>query len=284
MQVKKVDYTAKTAARDFADSLQHTGFAVLCNHPIPWGMFEEAYQEWANFFSSEERFDYPFNPKTQDGYIPPELSETAKGYNLKDLKTFYHLYLPQGRYPKMLSPLTRELHAKMFALGKELLDWLDLYMPEGIKAKLRQRLPEMISMERTLMRILYYPPLTGNEESGAIRAEAHEDINLITVLPSATEAGLQLKDDKGQWHDVPLEANSLTINIGDMLQEASDHFYRSTTHRVVNPQGEAAKRARMTIPMFVHAQANAFISDRYPTAESYLDERLRELGLRKEKA
>jgi isopenicillin N synthase-like dioxygenase len=130
----------------------------------------------------------------------------------------------------------------------------------------------------TLLRILHYPPLDINAEGEAVRAAAHEDINFLTLLPSATEPGLQVKDHDGNWHDVSVtEPNSIIVNVGDMLKEASGGFYKSTTHRVVNPDG-SANVARYSIPLFLHASPNTRLSPRY-TAHEYLMERLKELGL-----
>jgi isopenicillin N synthase-like dioxygenase len=131
---------------------------------------------------------------------------------------------------------------------------------------------------QTLLRILHYPPLAGNEEPDAIRAAAHEDINLITILPAANEPGLQVKLKDGNWLDVPSDFGYLIVNIGDMLQEASGHHFPSTTHRVVNPQGADTSKARISLPLFLHPRPDVVLSDKY-TADSYLKERLRELGV-----
>lgn len=279
MDVKKVDFTSATAPQDFAASLRDTGFAVLTNHPIEWSKYEALYREWEDFFTSKACENYPFDSVHQDGYASPSLSETAKGAKYKDIKSFYHLYFPHGRYPKEISNLTKEMFFETFELGKKLLSWLDEFMPADIRSRLKCKLQEMVALERTLYRILYYPPFKGDEQPGAIRAEAHGDINLITLLPAATQPGLQVQNDKGEWFDVPFDPQSLVINIGDMLNEASGQFYRSTIHRVINPTGEATKEARMTVPMFVHPKSDAYLSEKYPRAEMYLNERLQELGL-----
>lgn len=278
MQVLTVDYRKEDAPVQFAESLHHTGFAVLSHHPLNWSEIENAYKEWLAFFNSVDRFNYPFNPKVQDGYIPPDLSETAKGHKIKDLKEFYHLYFPHGRYPASISQGTKHLFDSMFSLGAELLGWIEQQLPSNIKAKLSRPLTEMMSLDRTLFRILHYPPLKGSEQQDAIRAAAHEDINLITLLPAATEPGLQVKDRHGNWHNVNTDPQTLVVNIGDMLQEATDGYYISTTHRVINPEGATANKSRLSMPMFVHAKADVILSERY-TAKEYLDERLRELGL-----
>ena len=134
--------------------------------------------------------------------------------------------------------------------------------------------------QQTLLRVLRYPPLTGQEPAGSLRAAAHGDINLLTILPAANEPGLQVQDKQGSWVDVPCDFGMLIINIGDMLQEASRGYYPSTQHRVVNPQGEGAGKSRVSLPLFLHPRPEVVLSARH-TAGSYLDERLRELGVKK---
>ncbi len=282
MNVLTVDYRSSNAPQDFAHSLQATGFGVLKNHPISWPKIQEVYQEWLAFFNSPLRYDYLMDvhhPDRQDGYVPLDIAEKAKGAKVKDIKEFYQAYFPWGRYPKNISPKTRELFYEMFELGKTLCVWLEAYMPAAAKAKLSEPLTEMLSVERTQLRIIHYPGLKGSEEVGAVRAAPHEDINLLTVLPAATEPGLQVMGSDGHWQDVSTDPGTLVVNIGDMLQEATDHFYKSTTHRVLNPAGVDMSKPRLSIPLFVHARADVKISDRY-TADSYLTERLIELGLK----
>jgi len=131
----------------------------------------------------------------------------------------------------------------------------------------------------TLLRILHYPPLTGDEEAGAIRAAAHEDINLLTILPAANEPGLQVQCQDGSWINVPSDFGNLIINIGDMLQEASGGYFPSTTHRVINPTGKASTKSRISLPLFLHPCSDVKLSDQH-TQASYLLERLRELGVK----
>ena len=122
----------------------------------------------------------------------------------------------------------------------------------------------------------FYPPLDNDVDPSAIRAGAHEDINLLTLLPAANEPGLQVKAKNGEWLDVPCDFGNLIINIGDMLQEASGGYFPSTTHRVINPEGHDATRARISLPLFLHPRPDVVLSDRY-SANSYLQERLEEL-------
>lgn len=280
MDVLVVDYRATDAAEKFALSLKETGFAVLKNHPVSWDKVEKIYQEWFAFFNNPAKFNYQISNDNQEGYVPLTIAEKAKGASVKDLKEFFQLYFPSNRYPAEVSALSREYFDEVFQLGKALCQWLQEYMPVAVSKKLSEPIPDMLSSERTQLRVLHYPGLRGNEEAGAIRAAAHEDINLITILPSATEPGLQVMGTDGKWRDVPTDPGTLVVNIGDMLQEATGHFYKSTSHRVLNPEGADMTKPRLSLPMFIHPKAETRLSDHYPTAEAYLDERLRELGLR----
>ncbi len=121
--------------------------------------------------------------------------------------------------------------------------------------------------------------MTGDEEPGAIRAAAHGDINLLTVLPSSNEPGLQVKPLGSDWIDVPCEPETIVINAGDMLEEATAGYYPSTLHRVINPTGVRSANSRLTAPLFLHPRSEVVLSERH-TAKSYLDERLKELGVK----
>jgi isopenicillin N synthase-like dioxygenase len=134
--------------------------------------------------------------------------------------------------------------------------------------------------EQTLLRLLHYPPLQGEEPEGSVRAAAHTDINLLTVLPAANAPGLQVQLKNGEWLDVPCDFGMLIINIGDMLQEASQGYYPSTKHRVLNPAQDSEHNvSRVSLPLFLHPKPEVVLSPRH-TAQSYLDERLRELGMK----
>jgi isopenicillin N synthase-like dioxygenase len=145
----------------------------------------------------------------------------------------------------------------------------------------------------SVLRLLHYPPV-GADAGGSIRAGAHEDINLITLLLGAEEAGLELLGRDGRWLSVSPPEGALVVNIGDMLQRLTNHVLPSTTHRVRNPEGARARRSRYSMPFFLHLRSDFPIAtlpqcvtpenpDRYPvpiTADDYLQERLREIGLR----
>lgn len=278
MKLETIDYRAENSAKQFVESLRETGFGVLSNHPIDKGLVEDIYTEWQAFFNSEAKNDFMFNKQNHDGFFPASISETAKGNTVKDIKEYYHVY-PWGRIPDSLRANILAYYDKANALAAELLEWIETYSPDEVKAKFSMPLPEMIAnSQKTLLRILHYPPMTGGEEMGAIRAAAHEDINLITVLPAANEPGLQVKAKDGTWLDVPSDFGSIIINIGDMLQEASGGYFPSTSHRVINPEGADKTKARISLPLFLHPQPSVVLSERY-TADSYLMERLRELGV-----
>lgn len=278
MKLETVDYLAPDAAEQFVRSLRETGFGVLKNHPIPQELVESIYENWYQFFCSNEKNDYQFNVETQDGYFPPSVSEVAKGHKVKDIKEYFHVY-PWGQIPPELKEQILDYYQKANSFAQELLGWVEANAPKEVSEKFSIALSEMINgSEKTLLRVLHYPPMTGEEEPGAIRAAAHEDINLLTVLPAANEPGLQVLSKEGDWLDVPCDFGNLIINIGDMLQEASGGYFPSTTHRVINPTGEKQEKSRISLPLFLHPNPEVVLSDRY-TADSYLMERLRELGV-----
>ncbi|MBN8553913.1 MAG: isopenicillin N synthase family oxygenase [Deltaproteobacteria bacterium] len=278
MNILKVDFREKNASFRFAESLQKTGFGVVTHHPISASLIQSVYDDWKKFFANEAKHNYLYDKKAQVGYFP-FASENAKDSPIKDLKEFYHIY-PGHALPKEVSERSLELFNELMKLGKILLDWLDEQTPSDIRSEFSMPLSKMVKESpKNLFRIIHYPPLSGQEPAGAIRAAAHEDINIITLLPASTAMGLQVKDVAGQWHDVPGDWGDIVINVGDMLQMASQKFYKSTTHRVVNPSGEAAKLPRYSMPLFLHPTPEVRLSETH-TADSYLTERLREIGLK----
>jgi isopenicillin N synthase-like dioxygenase len=277
MYVLTADYTQPNASEIFVKSIKETGFGVLKNHPINFQLIQDVYKEWESFFNSELKNDYLFDKEKQDGFFP-YLSENAKDSALKDLKEFYHLYT-WGRYPKTLSHKTRDLFGQMSSLAATLLEWIEKHTPIEIKSKFSMPLSDMIQdSPRTTMRILHYPPLTGHEAPGSIRAAAHEDIDLLTVLPTSTTTGLQVKDTHGNWHNVESDPGTMVVNAGDMLQMCSGNYYRSTTHQVINPKGEDRMKPRLSMPLFLHPKDDVLLSSEH-TAKSYLIQRLKEIGV-----
>lgn len=279
MSLPIVDYTAKDAPQQFVKSLRETGFGVLINHPIKQSLVESIYQNWQVFFNSQEKQNFTFDAEKQDGYFAAEISETAKGHAQKDIKEYFHVY-PWGRIPDTLKEEILNYYQLASNLASELLDWVEEYSPEDVAKHYSEPLSHMIKdTPNTLLRILHYPPITGEEEAGAIRAAAHEDINLLTILPAANEPGLQVLSQDGNWLDVPSDFGNLIINIGDMLQEASAGYFPSTTHRVINPCGKANNKSRISLPLFLHPRGEVQLSAEH-TQASYLLERLRELGVK----
>ena len=277
MQIETVDYTASDAPEKLARSLRETGFAVLANHPISPERIDAAYDLWGGFFASDDKSDYLRDYEKQDGYFPFK-SEHAKDAAKKDLKEFYHVY-PWGRVPDRLQGATRQLYDDLTSIGVELLSWLDQQMPETLQANLSLPLHDMMNAsQQSLLRILHYPPVGEDEDAAAIRAAAHEDINLITLLLAGSQPGLQARDKQGNWHDVPCDPGMITINNGDMLSLATDGYFPSTTHRVVNPDVKM-NLSRYSMPMFLHPRPDVKLRHDF-TAEQFLQKRLREIGLK----
>jgi isopenicillin N synthase-like dioxygenase len=274
----RVRYTAPDAPASFTESIRETGFAVLVDHPIPWELVARTYDDWSAFFASDEKHRYTYREDSYWGYYP-FLSENAKDQTVKDLKEFFHVY-SWSPIPDGMSSATTELFARLDALAGTLLGWIEDNTPEAVRSAFSMPLREMIEeSRRTVFRILHYPPLTGDETEGAVRSSAHEDINLITLLPAGTAPGLEVRDTAGTWHEVACDPSSIIVNSGDMLQMASGGYYRSTTHRVVNPTGEAARTPRFSMPLFLHPRPEVRLSEAH-TARTYLDERLAEIGLK----
>jgi len=277
MDVKVVDYKSPSAAKEFTDSLRNTGFAVLVNHPINYDDVLRLQHDWLDFFKSERKWDFLPGENDQDGYRPVEEAERAVGAQVKDIKEYFHWY-PWGRQPERESASALAYYQAGMDLACELLGWVEANTPEEISKNFSMPLSEMIKgTRRTLLRVLHYPPLRGDEPEGSIRAAAHEDINMITVLPASNEPGLQVLDLDGEWHDVPCDPGSVAINAGDMLDYATNGYYPSTTHRVVNPVGEAAKRSRVSTPLFLHPADDVVIAEG-KTAFEFLAQRIKEIA------
>ena len=277
-KIKTIDYKSQNAGSQLVNSLHHTGFAMLHNHLLDFDLINAVYTEWEEFFNSNTKHSYLFNQDTQDGYFPYRC-ENARGNIAKDLKEFFHLY-EWGKYPENISRNAILLYHELLDIGRELLEWIDIYSPDNVKSMFSMPLSEMITNSRmNLMRIIHYPPLESDFTASSIRAGAHGDINLITVLPAGSQSGLQLQMQSGKWMDVQCEPEWLVINSGDMLNECSAGYYPSTIHRVINPKGDATRLPRYSMPVFIHPRDEVKLSDKY-TARRFLDERLMEIGLK----
>lgn len=290
-------------ASAMGESYARFGFAIVRDHGLDANLIARALAATKDFFALPDAVKRRYHVKGgagQRGYIPFGM-EAAKGAEKVDLKEFWHVgrELPEGHRfrPSMPHNLwpdeTPSFRADVYALyraldelGAELLCSVALFLnlaPDFFAAPTRDG--------NSVLRLLHYPPTPPQPEG--VRAEAHEDINVITLLLGAEEAGLQLLTREGEWLDVNPPEGALVVNVGDMLQRLTNHKLRSTTHRVVNPAPERAHLPRYSIPFFLHFAPDFLIEtlpscvtpdnpNRYPepiTAQDFLYERLREIRL-----
>jgi len=276
MNLNAIDYSDADAPRLFTQSLRDTGFGVLKNHPISERHVRKIYTNWQSFFESEQKHNFLFNKERYDGFFPANMAESAKGHSTRDLKEYFHYY-PWGQCPDSLRQEIENYYIATTRFAGEILDWVHSHTPEQVKTNFSEPLSGMIKdCSQSLLRILHYPPIDNDHSPDAVRAQAHEDINLLTILPAANEPGLQVQARNGEWLDVPCEFGHLIINTGDMLQEVSGGYFPSTTHRVINPDGFSRQKSRVSLPLFLHPRSEVVLSKRY-TAGSYLSERIAEL-------
>ena len=279
-KVLEVDYSCPSAAVEFTQSLHETGFAVLKNHPISERTLARALGEWKTFFSqSDERKEpYGYNPKTMIGHYPYGI-ENAKGSDFKNKMEYYHHNITSGS-PDFRIPFTNTLYAKLYAMGKTLMKWLDQTMPPAVRDGLSCSLTDMMSeaVPLTVMRILHYPGFSAPSAHPTVLNVDHEDINLMTLLCNATEPGLQVKDNQGNWHNVCYNDQSIVFNGGDMLQAATGGYFPSTTHRVIRPAHSI--NSRYSIPLFIGAKEDIYLTPSL-RAGDYFIERMKENGVYK---
>jgi isopenicillin N synthase-like dioxygenase len=281
------------------------GFAGIRNHGIPQEQIDEAYETFRKFFALPEETKRGYHVTGGGGargYTPFGV-ETAKGAKYSDLKEFWHI----GREIPDDSPYRDDMPANIWPqevpefrqVGYGLYQSLDALGSQVLRAlALHIGLPEDYFADKTdsgnsILRPIHYPPITADDIPN-VRAGAHEDINLITLLVGASAAGLEVLSKQGEWVPFTSDADTIVVNIGDMLQRLTNHVYPSTTHRVVNPPGEQARQPRYSTPFFLHPNPDFLIDvlpstitadnpSRYPepiTAQGYLEERLREIKLK----
>lgn len=251
--------------KELLKSVINTGFVVLTHHDIDHGLVRETQQAWKEFFKKDQKFKNMFvnGNNTNMGYKGVG-SETAVGAKTADIKEFFH-WRPGEELPPIVQKMTMKMFFSLESLGMQILSVLQ----QQTKANY---VLDCNESPNTLLRTLYYPALSAvDAKEGAVRAAAHEDINYITMLVAASAPGLQVKDLTGNWHDVPHEENSITVNIADMLDLHSNGLYKSTTHRVVNPPDETSDRISM--PLFIHPHAQVELAPGF-TAGQFLKERL----------
>jgi|AntAceMinimDraft_12_1070368.scaffolds.fasta_scaffold35890_1 isopenicillin N synthase-like dioxygenase len=294
------------------------GFVILRNHGVSDALIKRSLECSKDFFAlpAEKKMEYHLAGKGgARGYTAFGV-ETAKGSTRHDLKEFWHLGrdLPVGhRFEQQMPPnvlveegdfteATGAVFTALDALGRRVLEALAVHL--GVE---RSYFANKVDEGNSILRVIHYPPLVSesedpeqalaaieNEKGGHVRAAAHEDINLITLLLGADEGGLQLLRRDGRWMEVTPPPGCVTCNIGDMLQRLTNHRLPSTTHRVVNPTAARAKFPRYSMPFFLHPNPDfvidtleSCVSETYPnkyptpiTSDEYLQQRLREIKLK----
>jgi isopenicillin N synthase-like dioxygenase len=281
------------------------GFVGVKNHGIPDALIDGFYQNAKDFFNQplavKRRYEIE-GLAGQRGYTSFG-KEHAKQSQVADLKEFFQI----GQEVLDGDPIAREypdnVHTEELPaftqLGRALYQAFETSGAHLLRAiSLHLNLPEdyfddKIHNGNSILRAIHYPPIT-EEPNSAIRSEQHEDINLITLLVGASAGGLQVLDRENQWLDILPEEGEIVINVGDMLQRLTNDYLKSTTHRVVNPPREDWHVPRLSIPFFLHPKSDMDLSclpgcvdEDHPlayspiTAGEYLDERLREIGLKK---
>ncbi|HEX7874504.1 MAG TPA: 2-oxoglutarate and iron-dependent oxygenase domain-containing protein [Sphingobium sp.] len=292
--------------QDFAaalgDSFRRYGFAMVCDHGMDEALIAHGRDEARAFFALPEEVKRRYavaGGAGQRGYTPFGV-EIAKGAAISDLKEFWHVGrdLPEGSplaatmppniWPDELPGFTNRMRALFAAfdmVGNRILSAIALDL--GLDA---HWFDDAVRDGNSILRLLHYPPI--GPDAPGIRAEAHEDINLITLLLGAEESGLQLLTREEEWIDVAPPPGALVVNVGDMLQRLTNHVLPSTSHRVVNPPPERRGHSRYSMPFFLHLRPDFLIEPlpqcvdaanpaRYApiTAEAYLHERLAQIGL-----
>jgi isopenicillin N synthase-like dioxygenase len=298
------DVQSATFAEDIADAYAEYGFAIIENHGIPKSLIESCLECFRRFFAlpdaEKRRYQVPGGGGAR-GYTPFGI-ETAKGAKHHDLKEFWHVgrELPPGHpFNQVMAPniwvdsipgfreATYGLYQAFDALGARLLSAIarSVKLPADF-------FDDKVNLGNSVLRVIHYPPMPA-EPTPSVRAGAHEDINVITLLLGAEEPGLEVLSRKGEWLPINPPPGSLVCNVGDMLQRLTNMHLRSTTHRVVNPPRERASNARYSLPFFLHFNPDfliktmpQYVDERHPdqfpvpvTAHDFLQERLREIKL-----
>ena len=271
----QIAYEAPDFDARFMASLHEYGFAAVVNHPLEGARISRIYSDWRAFFASGEGAVFEMDPVKQDGYFSLRQAEHAKGFLERDHKEYFQFY-PWGRCPDSLrADLATHFDAAV-ALGVQLLACIARSLPQSVTSRLSEPLRNMIQgSEQTMLRVLHYPPVPTAQS--LMRAAPHEDINLLTLLPAADGPGLELQLSSGEWISVPHKPGQIIVNIGDMLQEATQGYLPSTTHRVAATTADSSV-SRMSLPLFLHPRPDVVLSPRY-TARQYLMQRLDELGV-----
>lgn len=297
----------KQFSNDIGRAFNETGFVTIANHGLSDELIDRLYETVQAFFAlpAEVKGQYEFPELAgQRGYTFPG-RETAKGAKAPDLKEFWQRgqTIRDEEYSKADFPdnpevaelpefdrITGEVYRKLEDTGRELLKAIAVYL--GLE---EDYFDAHVFNGNSILRAIHYFPIENPEALApdAVRAGAHEDINLITLLIGASADGLEVLTKDGEWFPIRAKGKDLVVNVGDMLQRLTNNKLKSTTHRVVNPPVELMKNSRFSVPFFLHpkpemslASLDSCISVEYPkayedyTAGQYLDERLREIGLK----
>ncbi|NNC53655.1 MAG: isopenicillin N synthase family oxygenase [Erythrobacter sp.] len=254
----------ESIADEIGRSFQEYGFAVIRDHGIPQELIDRAEELSKEFFALPDDVKKAYHIPGGGGArgYTPFGTEKAKDAKVHDLKEFWHVgrELPEGHplaeymadnvWPDEVADF-RETFSNLYSAfetaGGRVLEAIAIHL--GLP---REFFASTVEDGNSVMRLLRYPPLEGEEAEGAIRAAAHGDINTITLLLGAEEAGLELLTKQDEWLAIDPPEGALVVNVGDMLDRLTNGKLRSTTHRVVNPRGEAAYRARYSMPFFLH--------------------------------
>jgi isopenicillin N synthase-like dioxygenase len=299
------DATRTAFVKELGQAFHEVGFVGVVNHGVSKTLIDDFYVAAKAFFALPVETKRQYENATlagQRGYTSFG-KEHAKQSKVADLKEFYQIgqqVAPDDEmkalYPDnpsvaeiaRFSDLGMELYRSFETAGGHLLRAIALHL--GLEETYFQT---RITKGNSILRAIHYPPIR-EEPNSAIRAEQHEDINLITLLVGASAGGLQLLNAKNEWQDIVPEDQEIVINVGDMLQRLTNNYLKSTTHRVVNPPREEWHLPRLSIPFFLHPMSKmdltcleSCVTEENPvhyapiTAGAYLDERLREIGLKK---
>lgn len=287
--------------KQLGDAFHGIGFVGVTGHGIPKSLIDGFFVAAKEFFAmdtdTKKQYEIP-GAAGQRGYTSFG-KEKAKQSKVADLKEFFQIGQESENTPAdQLNPrveevpefmrLGMELYRQFEEKGNSLLEAIALHLNLPIDY-FRTKTKDGVS----ILRAIHYPPIS-EEPASAIRAEQHEDINLITLLVGASAGGLQLQNTAGEWQEIVPENDEIVINVGDMLQRLTNNYLKSTTHRVVNPPREEWHKPRLSIPFFLHPRPEmslnvleSCVTENNPqhydpiTAGGYLDERLREIGLKK---
>ncbi|HEY5780676.1 MAG TPA: 2-oxoglutarate and iron-dependent oxygenase domain-containing protein [Lysobacter sp.] len=305
LDIRRFDTDRDAFVAELGAAYREWGFAGIRGHGIGSDQIDASYDVFKRFFDLPDEFKRKYHVPGGGGargYTPFGI-ETAKGAQYSDLKEFWHVgreiprdsmyadVMPPNLWPEEIPEfrsLAYGLYQSLDELGSRVLSALALHigLPESYFA-------DKTDFGNSILRPIHYPPIT-TDDIPNVRAGAHEDINLITLLVGASAAGLEVRSRKGDWVPFTADADTIVVNIGDMLQRLTNHVYPSTTHRVVNPKGEQARQPRYSTPFFLHPNPDFLIDvlsstisadnpNRYPeaiTAQGYLEERLREIKLK----